>query len=391
MGQVAVTGQVPEPAPTAVTRPSATSRWEALDGLRGIAVLMVLLLHLGEFGLWSLQGGHLGVHIFFVLSGFLITVLLLREADRARRISLGGFVRRRAVRLVPALAVFALVLIVMSLVGSRLEVEETTSTALYLLTFTANLTKISGDVPVVGWLTSTESVVWEATHSWSLAIEVHFYLLWAATLWLLTRWSWSYRRIAAVAVVGSAAVMIYRSLLAADSDLGWYVYFNTWTRLDAPLVGALAGLAFVAGWTARVPARILAVLGGVGGAGLLFAAAALPDSVNAQPYDLYTVLALAGAAVIVAVVHDGSGALARVLAWRPLCWFGRISYSLYLWHFSVFFLVSRRDGSWPVGVRYVVALGLAVGVGWLSYRFVEQPFLRWKSRRRPEAVAAGGC
>lgn len=168
-------------------KPAATAtpaRWVALDGLRGIAVLLVVLVHSGNSlwpgaRTWLCPGGPLGVHLFFVLSGFLITTVLLDEADRRGRIDLRAFAGRRARRLVPALVVLLGALAVLAAARPRLPLRVVESSAVYVLTFTANWQVNGHDLPLVERVVGHGGMAVEVLHTWSLAIEVQFYVMWA--------------------------------------------------------------------------------------------------------------------------------------------------------------------------------------------------------------------
>jgi peptidoglycan/LPS O-acetylase OafA/YrhL len=351
----------------------------ALDGLRGVAVLLVVLVHSGNSlwpsaSGWLAQGGPLGVHLFFVLSGFLITTLLLGEHGRTGRIRLGRFAFRRTRRLVPAVVAVLLALGVVAATGDRLRVGEVVSSAVYIFTATVNSLLLGFTFPRIDEVTGG-GIVTELLHMWSLSIEVQFYALWAVALFLMTRLRLSLRTMAAVttAVVVGLAVARYRALAGGATWLD--LYFTTWSRLDAPLVGSLAGIAFVAGWWAGIARRLVVALGVTGLAAFLATAFLTDWSLRALPEGLYTVLAGAAALTILAVITVGDGGLARALSWRPLVWLGTVSYSLYVWHYGLFFTIERRDPDWPGPVRFVVGVSAALVVASASYYLVERPFL----------------
>lgn len=363
----------------------------ALDGLRGIAVLLVVLVHSGnslwpDASGWLAKGGPLGVHLFFVLSGFLITTLLLDERARTGRIRLGGFALRRARRLVPAVVAVLLVLLVVAAAGDRVRVATVASTAAYTFTGTVNSALTGFTFPwLVDW-TDGGGIVTEMLHMWSLAIEVQFYALWALALWALARLGVGLRWMAALtalAIVG-LAVARYRALAGGTTWLD--LYFTTWSRLDAPLVGALAGIAFMAGWPRRADPRLLGPLGTAGLVAFVATAFLTDWSLQALPKGLYTGLAVCGAVAVLAAVTIADGRLSGALSWRPLVWLGTISYSLYVWHYGLFFTIERRDPAWPGPVRLAVGVAAALLVATASYHLVERPFLR----RRPRAEHQAG-
>ena len=230
-------------------------------------------------------------------------------------------------------------------------------------------------------------IVTELLNMWSLATEVQFYALWAVALWALTRAGVRLRWMAALTAVAVAALAVARYRAYAGGAIWLDLYFTTWSRLDAPLVGALAGIAFVAGWPGRVDRRLLVGLGTTGLAAFLATAFLTDWSLPALPRGLYTGLALSAALTILAVVTSGDSGLARVLSWRPLAWLGTISYSLYVWHYGIFFTIERRDPSWPGPVRLAVGVGVALAVATASYHLVERPLVRRRTRPVPLPAA----
>lgn len=373
----------------------AGHRWRALDGVRGVAVLLVVLVHSGNSlwpgaSGWLARGGPLGVHMFFVLSGFLITTVLLDEADRRGGIDLRAFAGRRARRLVPAIVALLAALAALAVVRPGLPLRTVASSAVYVLTFTSNWRLNGHTLPLVGRVVGHDGLTTEVLHTWSLAIEVQFYVLWAAALWFATRRRWSLPRLAGVTSLVVAALVVARAVAFARGEAWLNLYLSTWSRLDAPLVGALAALAVRAGWLSR-RSRALTVAGTVGLAGFVATAFLTDWSLSALPLGLYTVLAACAAATVAAVVVAPATRLARGLAWRPLVVLGTISYSLYVWHYPIFWTIQRRDLASPGPGRLVFGVGLALSVAGASYWFVERPFLR-RSRPRDghEAGQIGG-
>ncbi|MCM3926303.1 acyltransferase, partial [Frankia sp. AiPs1] len=197
----------------------------ALDGVRALAVLCVLVFHMD-----SLPGGYLGVDVFFVLSGFLITGQLLAERDRTGGVSLGRFYLRRAYRLLPAFWVLALVgltavvLLGIGTAGERSEfLDSLAASALYVNNYFQVVRQSTG----AGWL----------GHTWSLSLEEQFYLLWPLVLVALCRWPWVARRLPVVLLGGAAGVALWRNALVTSGAPGTRTYFALDTRADALLVG----------------------------------------------------------------------------------------------------------------------------------------------------------
>lgn len=355
--------------PTVLAPPPrpARSRWLALDGLRGIAVVVVVVFHLGKrlwpsAGNWLLPGGTIGVDVFFVLSGFLITSLLLDEHVRHGALDMAAFARRRFWRLVPGLvSLFAIVLLVAAL-GPGLVVPEALWSAVWALTFTANLAFMNGG-PMI------------EIHLWSVAIEGQFYLLWGLVLAAALRFPRGRVIVTAAALGGIVATTWWRSAELAGGTNPMLVYVSTFCRLDAPLIGAVAAVANAAGRLGWLRGRTARVTGAVGLVPLGVAAFVL------QPTDrLYslgtTVVALASACVILGATAAGEGVLVRVLTFRPLVLVGVISYSLYLWHLPIFRWIDAPTAGLPAPARASVGIGAAVGAAIASYLLVERPLIR---------------
>jgi peptidoglycan/LPS O-acetylase OafA/YrhL len=327
----------------------------ALDGLRGVAVLMVLAYHL-PFGIPNV--GHVGVMMFFTLSGFLITTLLLEERERSGRIDLRGFYRRRALRLLPALvAVLSAIVVLDVIVGSQAGYGRP---ALFSLFYVANWAIIDGvDFHHIN-------------HTWSLAIEEHFYLLWPVTLlFVLTRSS--KRTLLWIAAAGAIAVWGWRVwLTTSDASLPRIIY-ATDTRFDGLLIGCVLA---IIGWRWL---GALASVAAVAAVASLIAVTAIPDE-RFQLTIGFTAVPIATAVLIGACLAPGWAG--NLLAWRPLVPIGVISYGLYLWHLPIFGYVFKYGDMLPRPVQAISAVLLSIGVAALSYRLIEEPFLRLKRPRR---------
>jgi peptidoglycan/LPS O-acetylase OafA/YrhL len=355
-----------------------------LDGLRGIAVLMVLAYHLDtmwpEGGVRPLTGGYLGVDLFLALSGFLITALLAGEQGARGAIDLPAFARRRALRLVPALVFLLAVLVAIAvtdrwLVGRSIyDVGELSAASAWLLTFTGN------------WAIVLDQGLGPAGHLWSIGLEAQFYAVWAVALALML-----HRRGGATAVTvalagaGLAAAWRWMSFAAHPED--WFApYVSTVTRLDAPLIGAVAGVCFARGWTRRLDGRAAdaCVLAGLG--------ALLAAAMVAEPFEPalfrggFTLVAVAATVAVIGAVHSERRVSGWALCSPPLTALGRVSYSLYLWHLPVFMLVGREARELSRPARGLLGLTVAGAMSWASYRYVEQPFLRRKAGRRVDAA-----
>jgi peptidoglycan/LPS O-acetylase OafA/YrhL len=344
----------------------------ALDGLRGAAVAAVLLFHGGH-----LTGGYLGVDAFFVLSGFLITSLLLAEVGDRGNIALGAFWARRARRLLPALAcVLATVAVYAALLAKPDELATIRGDSLATLGYFANWRAIASSRDYWAMFRNPSPL----QHTWSLAIEEQFYLAWPLFVVVLVRGC--AHRIAARRLLVTSLVLAIASLTWAfiifDAANPSRVYYGTDTRIASILIGA----ALAAGLAWRGPARtrrgrvaleIAAIF-----AILLLAISwtRLSGASNTLYRGGLFVCAVAVAVVIAAAVHPQRGHVSRVLSFRPLCALGLISYGAYLWHWPIYVVLDPArlhfDGWALLLVRISATLVIAVA----SYRFVEQPIRR---------------
>ncbi|MCS7480439.1 acyltransferase family protein [Umezawaea endophytica] len=334
----------------------------ALDGLRGVAVLGVLLFHAD-----LLPGGFLGVDLFFTLSGYLITALLLREVERGGFLSLTAFWGRRVRRLLPALVV---VLVVVTVVVRAIGPDDLVRTTL------ADGPWVQANL--MNWhLLAENSSYWDRfggqrvfEHLWSIAVEEQFYLVWPVVVLFLVRPGGRLeRRVAVVAALLSVASLVLMVLLADAAD-ATRVYTGTDTRAFSVLLGALVAtrpvrvalLHAVGRWTGVVVALLVACLAliwvladGVGSA-WLFSGGLFAHSLLA--------------ALLIGLIARAPGTLvANGLAWRPVRWFGEISYGLYLWHWPVFVLLGAGQGWVRTGGAFVVSVLLAASSKYL----VEDP------------------
>lgn len=336
------------------TSPNTLGYRPALDGLRGVAVLLVLVYHL-PFSVPN--AGDIGVTIFFTLSGFLITTLLLEERDGFGSIDLPRFYQRRALRLLPALVAMLSVIVALDLiVGSQAGYGRP---ALFSLFYVANWAIIQGvDFHHIN-------------HVWSLAVEEHFYLLWPLIVVLVLRHR-DRHTLLWIAVTGALASWGIRIwLFLSDASLPRILY-ATDTRLDGILIGCIFA---IIGWERirHVPGvATVAALAAIG------SVIVIPDhwflfTAGLTAVPVATVLILAGCL---------QGRVAQTaLNRRPLVSIGRISYGLYVWHLPIYGFVFKY-GSWmPRVAQSVAAVLVSFGVAASSYRFIEQPFLRRKPRR----------
>ncbi|MET0416291.1 MAG: acyltransferase family protein [Actinoplanes sp.] len=345
-----------------------------IEGLRAVAVLLVVLAHAG---VPLVGGGYIGVDVFFVISGFLITSLLLREAERTGRISVARFYARRAVRLLPAAA---LVLIV-TLVAARLflpvvRLGEYARDALASAAYVANLRFADTGTD---YLRADQSPS-PFQHFWSLAVEEQFYLVWPVLI-LASAHLWRRRRPLAVVLGVLVAVSFALSVTETARSAPW-AYFGPHTR--AWELGAGALLALAAHRVHRLPGVVRAVLGWAGLGAILLAAVSYDDA-TAYP-GWRAALPVTGTVALLAAGGAGVGLL---LNRRPMQTIGRLSYGWYLWHWPVLLIGPAALGlRGTVGQKLLLAAGALV-LAWCSYRWVENP-LRRRAALRERAIRGLG-
>ena len=337
-----------------------------IEGLRAVAVGTVLIYHVG---IPFLPGGFVGVDIFFVISGFLITSLLLRETVKTGTISIADFYARRARRLLPAASV---VLIVTALLGWALLPGPDR------LNLGADV--IAATFYVINWALALRSVDYLAEdaapsalqHYWSLSVEEQFYVVWPLIIIVglmvarRTRMRPKPLLFGVLAVI-AAASLVY-SVLHTESDPAT-AYFYTTTRVWELAIGAL--LAFLVLRLTRLP-RLAAEL--LAGAGLLLVLWSAFFLTSKTPWPSAWALApTIGAALIIAAgCATQATATARLLSLKPMVWIGGISYAIYLWHWP---LITIAKTAWPeVRIRHLVLIGIvSVVLAWLTKHLVEDP------------------
>jgi peptidoglycan/LPS O-acetylase OafA/YrhL len=344
---------------TAPVRPALAYRPE-LDGVRAIAVLAVLGFHLSFTAhrlVHLFRGGFLGVDIFFVLSGMLITELLVSDYLRNGTVSLGGFYRRRAQRLLPALATFLVIVSAyFALVGAH-----------------HGKTLRSLGTIVVYVTTGHLSGVFDAgiSHVWTLVVEWEFYLIWPAVLALALRRGVSIKKLGYAAAATAVAITCARAaLLLADGNTALN-YYLAWLRFDELLVGCAVGLLH-----ARPQAPSLLRTVALAGLFAVISQAVVTD------HWLYFggMLAIAICAAAVVQVREQPWWFDRVLVSPPMVWTGKLSYSLYLWSVPVVSQISVHASGWPTVLRVIACIVVSFSFAAASYYLVERRF-RMPSRR----------
>lgn len=327
-------------------------------------------------GASELSGGFLGVDVFFVLSGFLITDLLATQYDRAGRLNLKDFWSRRARRLLPALA---LMLLVVTAAATVIEPGQGTSLRPALLaavTYTSNWYQILHHVSyfaALGLFTAPPPL----DHLWSLAIEEQFYLIWPLLLWLLIfRLNGRRARVTATLILAAlSALAMALEYSPGDPSL---VYYGTDTHAFALLIGAALALAFPLATVMSLPTAQVRRLDAAGVVGLvLLAWAAGHFSGNDRAvYPFGLILAAVGAAGLVAAAA-GTGVIAAMTSLPPLRWVGIRSYGIYLWHWPVIALAGAITGPGPTSAwLWLIEAGVSIALACASWEFVERPILR---------------
>ena len=393
-------------APRASSRPRRGNGIPALDGIRALAVALVLADHGGIPGV---PGGFIGVDVFFVLSGFLITSLLLDELGRTGGIDLPGFWVRRARRLLPALIVVVMAVVVLRELFPSDAIAAVRDDAVAAFFWVANWVFVFRDTD---YFTQGDTPS-PLQHTWSLAVEEQYYLVWplvlvavAVLLALLTR-----RRptrpklrtvrmvIVGIAVAGAAASGLASCLMVSDASLN-RVYFGTDTRVQALLVGAAAAALLVHDWSAlarygtqirarwgRWIAQILPVIGlTMLGVVAHFATGSAPEFRRG----LLIVVAVAAVLIVAPVALEQRGLVARMLAVPPLVWLGMISYGVYLWHWPIFLALNGERTGLTGMPLFAIRAVATVTVAAMSWWLIEQPIKRWRPAHRPATAARGG-
>lgn len=357
-------------------RPVAGGHRPALDGLRGISVIAIILFHANVS--W-VHGGYWAVNVFFIVSGYLITGLLLQEYDRWGTVDLVRFYVRRAKRLLPAIVVTVVGVSVAAryLMGNSMPAT-TKGDALASLFYVANWRFIFTGQSYFEQFGDPSPF----RHMWTLAIEEQYYLFFPALLLgllALLRRRWFVTGALVLLIAASATAMfLLRPEAGGDASR---IYYGTDTRMQDIFTGCALALGVWSARTSRLRGlarhrTTLDVVGTVGVAGLL--AALLLMDTDPWVYPWGYLLFNTGFAVLILLVVElrPRGLVGRCMSWRPLAWVGELSYSLYLWHWPVIVILNEErtglDGLPLLAARMAVAVPLAVG----SFYLVENPIRR---------------
>ncbi|MGC9220857.1 MAG: acyltransferase family protein [Solirubrobacteraceae bacterium] len=356
-----------------------------LDGLRALAVGGVFLYHANVS--W-MPGGFLGVDLFFVLSGYLITSLLLAEYATRGSVKLTRFWGRRARRLFPAVVVVILFALLATLTVARDDLSRTRADALSALVYMTNWHEIIASHSYFNQFGRPSLL----EHLWSLAVEEQFYVLWPLMLIVGLRWLRRRGMMALTVCLAVASVTLMWVLYNPNGDPS-RVYYGTDTRAFTLLIGAL--LAFA--WPAAQPPlqqfrrsrATISVVGLVALAGVLAMFVSVQDYYPWLYRGGFLLMALTGAVLVAAASYPGA-LLGRALGWAPLRWLGERSYGIYLWHWPIMELTRPRLDVPMQGAPLITLQALAaVGAAALSYRYVEMPIRSGRAQRALRAWLDG--
>ncbi|MBX7171537.1 MAG: acyltransferase [Pyrinomonadaceae bacterium] len=343
------------------------SHLPALDGLRFVAVFLVIFYH---FGFENVPGAH-GVMLFFVLSGFLITWLLLKENEKTGTISLKGFFKRRVLRIFPAFYVYALIIILL-LLATKKEVPWMHALSAcfyfsnYYSTFHPELNNIF-------------------SHTWSLAIEEQFYLIFPFFFLLFCR---NLKQLAVVIAGIIGAAWIWRAVLVFGLNVsGGYIYSAFETRIDHLLVGCLLAIVLRRNWFEKfwqivlhnpfIPFMTIAILA----VSVYFS---LTNIVYKSVVGFAVEPVLMAGFIVQSITFSAQGVW-KNLESKPLKFLGTLSYSLYLWQQVTTSAIPTRFADFPVFVQLIATVLVTITVAAISYYLIEMPFLDLKNMSLSEA------
>jgi peptidoglycan/LPS O-acetylase OafA/YrhL len=353
--------------------PRSVGRVPSLDGLRGATVIIVLVSHLEVIvpipSLAVVPGGTVSLDSFFVLSGFLITSLMLREQQRKDRVDSKGFYRRRALRLLPPLMAVLVFQAAMALSSGVSFHEEWTSLGSvmfyysnYKLAFNSN--GLGGNIAP------------GLQHLWSLALEEQFYFIWPwVTIFLLTIYT-KLRTVVIVLGILIVAIAVHRAMMYHGVN-SWYADFiRTDTRADGILIGCLLAHLWMRYKEPKKGVHIYAWVAAI------FLLICLPFVDTKAPFLFYGGISAIdiSCAVVILALLGGRWKGSRFFSLKPFVILGTVSYALYLWHLPIYFGIRYHGGGWPTPVRVSVAVFATFFFTALSWFFIEKPCLEWKDR-----------
>ncbi len=390
------------------------ARQPALDGVRGLAVSIIVLYHADLS--WA-RGGFIGVDLFFVLSGFLITTLIVAETAEHQRIGLRAFFRRRITRLLPMM----LIVLAAGATWAAFAAEDTILTrvrrdGLGSLFYVNNWVQIHDGVGYFDRFSPPSPF----THLWSLAVEEQFYVVWPLVIAVVLWWSRRQRLVGPEIGTGTRRRAATRRHIATASAVGlglsagiaWWsestggdpgvIYLRSDTRVQAIMAGCLLACLRWGRWRRRGDERLdprrLGATGGsrlIDGLGLLGVLGLL--IVTNRGFDLrfgarggYLLLAVGSGAILVAATQRRGGVTQRLFSIGWLRWLGTVSYSLYLWHWFIDAVVDPRRSGWNPTVALWFQLIVPVALAAISHRLIERPGMRLTNRQLIRAPLAVG-
>lgn len=351
-------------------KPISPRYMPGLDGIRAVAVIAIIIYHLNPQWLW---GGFLGVDTFFVISGYLITSLLLTEYHNTGKIELTSFWLRRVKRLIPAVLFLVMGVLVLTLIFMPTEIQKVRADSIAAIFYVSNWWYIMQNVDYF-----EQFAVQPLKHLWSLAIEEQFYLVFPIVLLSLLSFIRRLKSIRIIFLILLVTSMITMMVLYVPNENVARVYFGTDTRIQTLLMGVLLALVwppFQLKAKVNRKMRMMIDTAGVVGLAILFICFKFVSETNSiLYYGGFFLISAVTLLVIASSVHP-SGYFAKFLGNKVFTFIGSRSYSLYLWHYPIIVLIHHQfvQGQIPP-IVYVVEILLMVLMAEFSYKFIEQPF-----------------
>jgi peptidoglycan/LPS O-acetylase OafA/YrhL len=366
-------GDAAQKPPDPMLSPRSFGKITGFDGVRGVGVLIIFAAHIEVIlpiqTLLVVPGAAVPLDMFFVLSGFLITALLLREQSRFGKIGSAAFYRRRALRLLPALYLVVAANALFAFVTHQWFHTETPS-ILSVIFYYSNFYTASAAGPLAPKLASGFQ------HMWSLAFEEQFYLIWPwITIFVLTI-RLRLRTVVIIILGLIIVVAVHRAILWEEAPRWWSYLYRTDTRADSILWGALLAHLWM---RYREPKRWFPIAGWVASAFLIFVLVFTTEYGSFLYLGGFDGIDVACGVFLLAIL-DGRWIGRRLFELKPLVAMGTVSYAFYLWHLPVFFAIHYFDAHWNDVVRVVVALSITMSLTLISWFALEKPLMRWSNR-----------
>jgi peptidoglycan/LPS O-acetylase OafA/YrhL len=341
------------------------SRISALDGIRGLAILLVFAVHTTPI---LLHGGRIGVDLFFVLSGFLITSILLQEQRNTSKINLFNFYMRRVLRLYPALVTVVIFVVTYAWLFQPEKFDITLYNAVGVLAYFFNW-------QLVAEFPDYLNHQWMFSHVWSLSVEEQFYIFWPVIVIALFKFNANTLVKFGIIIAGIALPAIFRSYLWLQ-DPSLSLYFRSDLRMDGLMWGALAALMVdkkIVPNESKMRTLSLATVPAL--LGILLIASF--DGMGGFLYLIgFSLVGFFSALLIYGTVVSPHPFINNIFQYKPLCWIGKISYGLYLWHWPIIRAVSDLKLS-PIPAM-ILEFSLTFAIATLSFYFMERWFLSLK-------------